>query len=36
MTNLVVQEHGVGIETVIAVHGGPAAAGDLAPLARTL
>ena len=26
----------MGIETVIAVHGGPAAAGDLAPLARTL
>jgi pimeloyl-ACP methyl ester carboxylesterase len=36
MTDLVVREYGVGLETVIAVHGGPAAAGDLAPLARTL
>ena len=36
MTDLVVREYGVGVETVIAMHGGPAAAGDLAPLARTL
>lgn len=36
MTDLVVREYGVGTGTVIAVHGGPAAAGDLAPLARTL
>jgi pimeloyl-ACP methyl ester carboxylesterase len=36
MTDLLVREYGVGIETLIAVHGGPAAAGDLAPLARTL
>jgi pimeloyl-ACP methyl ester carboxylesterase len=36
MTDLVVREYGVGFETVIAVHGGPAAAGDVAPLARTL
>jgi pimeloyl-ACP methyl ester carboxylesterase len=36
MTRLVVREYGVGTATVIAVHGGPAAAGDLEPLARTL
>jgi pimeloyl-ACP methyl ester carboxylesterase len=36
MTDLVVREYGIGINTVITVHGGPAAAGDLAPLARTL
>jgi hypothetical protein len=36
MTDLVVNEYGVGIETVIAVHGGPAAAGDLTPLAERL
>jgi pimeloyl-ACP methyl ester carboxylesterase len=33
---LVVREHGGGPVTVIAIHGGPAAAGDLAPLARRL
>lgn len=36
MTELVVREYGVGTETVIALHGGPAAAGDVAPLAREL
>ena len=36
MTDLAVREYGIGAETIIAVHGGPAAAGDLAPLARTL
>jgi pimeloyl-ACP methyl ester carboxylesterase len=36
MSNLVVREYGAGLDTVIAVHGGPAAAGDLAPLAETL
>jgi pimeloyl-ACP methyl ester carboxylesterase len=36
MTDVVVHEYGIGIETVIAVHGGPAAAGDLAPLAKML
>jgi pimeloyl-ACP methyl ester carboxylesterase len=36
MTDLVVREYGTGLDTVIAVHGGPAAAGDLAPLAGTL
>jgi pimeloyl-ACP methyl ester carboxylesterase len=36
MTDLVVREYGSGIESVIALHGGPAAAGDVAPLAREL
>ena len=36
MSDLVVREYGPGVETVIALHGGPAAAGDLAPLAREL
>src|SRR5215470_15345200 len=36
MSDLVVREYGSGLETVVAVHGGPAAAGDLAPLARKL
>ncbi len=36
MTDLVVREYGSGLHTVIAVHGGPAAAGDLAPLAQDL
>lgn len=36
MTDLLVQEYGIGSNTVVTVHGGPAAAGDLAPLARTL
>src|ERR1700719_4320243 len=34
MTDLVVREYGIGMELVIALHGGPAAAGDLAPLAK--
>ncbi len=36
MADLVVREYGSGMETVIALHGGPAAAGDVAPLAREL
>ena len=36
MTDLVVREHGTGAEPVIVLHGGPAAAGDLAPLAGRL
>lgn len=36
MTDLVVKEHGTGPDSVIALHGGPAAAGDIAPLAREL
>lgn len=36
MTDLVVREYGIGIESVIALHGGPAAAGDVAPLAKEL
>ncbi len=36
MTELVVREYGTGSESVIVLHGGPAAAGDLAPLARAL
>jgi hypothetical protein len=32
MTDLVVREYGSGIESVITLHGGPAAAGDVAPL----
>ena len=36
MTDLIVREYGIGMESVIALHGGPAAAGDLAPLAREL
>src|SRR5215831_19806845 len=36
MSDLVIQEYGSGLQTVVAIHGGPAAAGDLAPLARTL
>lgn len=36
MADLVVRAYGAGPEIVIAVHGGPAAAGDVAPLARTL
>jgi pimeloyl-ACP methyl ester carboxylesterase len=36
MADLVVREYGIGTESVIALHGGPAAAGDIAPLAREL
>lgn len=36
MTDLVVREYGTGMELVMALHGGPAAAGDVAPLAREL
>ena len=36
MTDLIVREYGRGVESVIALHGGPAAAGDVAPLAREL
>src|SRR6266852_5877687 len=36
MTDLLVQEYGTGRETIVAIHGGPAAAGDLEPLARRL
>ena len=36
MTNLVVREYGIGTPTVITLHGGPGAAGDVAPLARGL
>jgi pimeloyl-ACP methyl ester carboxylesterase len=36
MTDLVVREYGIGMESVIALHGGPASAGDVAPLAREL
>jgi len=36
MTNLVVREYGLGTEAVIVLHGGPAAAGEVAPLAREL
>ena len=36
MTDLVVREYGRGAEMIITLHGGPAAAGDLAPLAREL
>jgi pimeloyl-ACP methyl ester carboxylesterase len=36
MTELVVREYGDGPTTVVVVHGGPAAAGDLEPLARRL
>src|SRR5262245_21197735 len=36
MTDLSVHEYGTGLDTIITVHGGPAAAGDLAPLAQTL
>lgn len=36
MTDLVVREYGIGVESVIALHGGPAAAGDVTPLAREL
>ena len=36
MTDLVVREYGIGTEWLIALHGGPAAAGDVAPLAREL
>lgn len=36
MTDLVVREYGIGMESVIALHGGPAAAGDVGPLAREL
>jgi pimeloyl-ACP methyl ester carboxylesterase len=36
MSNLVIKEYGSGLRTVAAIHGGPAAAGDLAPLARRL
>jgi pimeloyl-ACP methyl ester carboxylesterase len=34
--DLVVREYGRGTELVIALHGGPGAAGDVAPLARAL
>jgi pimeloyl-ACP methyl ester carboxylesterase len=36
MTDLVVHEYGRGPRFVIVLHGGPAAAGDVAPLAREL
>lgn len=36
MTDLFVREYGIGPKFVIALHGGPAAAGDIAPLAREL
>lgn len=36
MADLIVREYGIGTEPVIALHGGPAAAGDVAPLAREL
>ena len=36
MTDLVVREYGAGAETIVAIHGGPAAASDLGPLARRL
>lgn len=36
MTDLVVREYGIGMDPVIVLHGGPAAAGDVAPLAREL
>jgi pimeloyl-ACP methyl ester carboxylesterase len=36
MTDLVVREYGTGIASVITLHGGPAAVGDVAPLAREL
>jgi len=36
MTDLIVREYGIGAEALIALHGGPAAAGDVAPLAREL
>ena len=36
MSDLVVREYGSGAETMVAIHGGPAAAGDLEPLARRL
>jgi pimeloyl-ACP methyl ester carboxylesterase len=36
MADLVVREYGLGTQSVIALHGGPAAAGDVAPLAREL
>ena len=36
MTDLVVREYGTGREQVIVLHGGPAAAGDVAPLAEAL
>lgn len=36
MTDLVVREYGSGVATVLVLHGGPAAAGDVAPLAREL
>ena len=36
MSDLVVREHGRGTQVIITLHGGPAAAGDIAPLAREL
>ena len=36
MAGLVVRDYGIGTEPVIALHGGPAAAGDLEPIAREL
>lgn len=36
MTDLVVREYGTGTRPVIVLHGGPGAAGDVAPLARKL
>ena len=36
MTDRVVREYGTGKDSVIALHGGPGAAGDIAPLARAL
>ena len=36
MTDLLVREYGTGEPAIIAIHGGPAAPGGVAPLARTL
>ncbi len=36
MTDLLIREYGAGPHLVIALHGGPAAAGDVAPVAREL
>ena len=36
MTDLVVREYGTGMQPVIVLHGGPAAVGDVGPLAREL
>src|SRR2546422_3185144 len=36
MTDLLVREYGTGMQPVMVLHGGPAAAGDVASLAREL